>query len=210
MVEKLALPFLALGTAAVAIGLLWLLIVAFRTGFLKKALLPVFVVLLGAGMALSIPIYNRLYPTPVQTTGAEEKKTNSEGVVEERLTLTGAAREEYAKLKGGKKYAVVQWANKDVTDEDAAVLKEMAPLREIDLNDTVITDKTVEILMELKNLEVVRVERTAATISAVEKLPAALPKLRELYVRGIVGAKDSAALKTWKEADKTRKLIANK
>ncbi len=210
MVEKLALPFLALGAAAVAIGLLWLLVVAFRTGFFKKALLPVLVVFLGAALALSIPIYNKIYPTPVQTTAAEETKTNPAGVVEERLTLTGAVREEYAKLKSGKQFAVIQWANKDVTDDDAAVLKEMAPLREIDLNDTLITDKTVAILFELRGLEVVRVERTTATLASIEKLPAALPKLRELYVRGIAGARDSAVLKAWKEADKTRKLIANK
>ena len=205
--EPYALYFMAAGAAVFLIGLFWVLIVAFRTGFLKKAFTPVLVILLGVLVALFVPASNIIRgKTPQQTTAATEQKKDTQGNVEERLTLTGAKREEYAKLTGGTKYAVVQWANEDVTDEDAAVLGEQTELRELKLNDSLVTDRTLERLVKLPKLTKLYIARTRVTPDGVQKHILNNPecKLMEIDVSDLnVPGK---ALRDWKNADKTRQV----
>ncbi len=204
MPEYLTLPLLATGGGILLIGLIWLLVVAFKTGFFLKALLPVLVILIGAAVALFIPAYNRIFPPPTDTKGKEEQKKTEEGVMEERLTLTGAKREEYAKLVG-KKFAVIQWANADVTDDDAATLSDQTELREVKLNDSQVTNATLERLMKLPKLTKLYVARTKITPDAVVRLVFDNPasKVDEIDIGGLnVPGK---AVRDWKNADKTRK-----
>jgi hypothetical protein len=204
MPEYLTLPLLATGGGILFIGLIWLLVVAFKTGFFLKALLPVLVILIGAGTALFIPVWNRLHPPPADTKGAGEQKKTQEGVVEERLTLTGAKREEYAKLVG-RRFAVIQWANADVTDDDAATLADQTELREVKLNDAQVTDATLERLMKLPKLDKLYIARTKITPDAVVRLVFDNPasKVDEIDIGGLnVPGK---AVRDWKNADKTRK-----
>lgn len=211
MPEKLSLPLLAVGGALLLVGLLWLMVVAFRTGFLKKALLPVLVVLLGVITAGFIPVYNTVYKPPVQTTAQEEKKTTASGQVEERITLTGAVRDEYAKLKAGSKYAVIQWANADVTDEDAAVLADQTELREVDLSNSQVTDATLERLVKLPKLTRLYAAKTKMTADGVKKLVLDNPdcKLTEIDVRGLTPPVPGAALRDWKSKDKDNRKFNN-
>jgi len=203
--EPYTLYFIAAGAALLLFGLIWLLVVAFKTGFIKKAFLPVLVVLLGVAVALFVPVSGKLFPKPIQTTGVTEKKTDAQGNTIELLTLTGAKREEYAKLKSGTKYAVIQWANKDVTDDDAAVLADQTELRELKLNDSQVTDATLERLVKLPKLTKLYIARTKITPDGVQKhiLGNADCKLDEIDVTDLnVPGK---AVRDWKNADKNRK-----
>lgn len=205
--EPFALYFMAAGAAVFLIGLFWVLIVAFKTGFIKQAFMPVLVLLFGVVIALFVPAMTKLFPKPIQTTGVTEQKKDAQGNVEERLTLTGAKREEYAKLRGGTKYAVVQWANKDVTDEDAAVLTEQTELREVDLTDSQVTDATLEKLLKLPKLTRVYAARTKISGETVKKLIFENPdcKVNEIDFRGLTPPVPGAAQREWKNADKSRK-----
>ena len=207
MDERLALPLLAVGGILLVIGLLWLIVVACRTGFIKKALLPILFIILGVAAAGFIPVYNRIYPPPVQTTAQEEKKTTSTGEAEERLTLTGAKREEYAKLQG-KKFAVVQWANPDVTDDDTAVLEGMADLREVDLSNSQVTDATLERLVKLPKLTKLYASRTKITADGVKKHILENPdsNLTEIDFRGLTPPVPGKALRDWQGKGPNRKF----
>ncbi len=211
MPEKLTLPLLAVGGALLLIGLLWLLIVAIRTGFFRKAIVPVLLIVSGVSVALFVPVYNKLYPPPVQTTAQEEKKTTASGQVEERLTLTGAVRDEYAKLKTGTRYAVVQWANADVTDEDAAALAEQTELREVDLSNSQVTDATLERLVKLPKLTRLYASKSKLTADGVKKFVLDNPdcKLTEIDFRGLTPPVPGAALRDWKSKDKDNRKFNN-
>jgi hypothetical protein len=200
--EPYTLYFLGGGAACLMVGLILLLVAAFKTGFFKKALLPVLLVLLGAAIALFVPVSTKLFPKPVQTTGVTEKKTDAQGNEELRLTLTGAKREEYARLKAAK-YAVVQWANSDVTDDDAAALAEQSELRELKLNDAQVTDVTLERLVKLPKLTKLYIARTRVTPDGVVKHIFNNPACKLVEIDLNVPGK---AVRDWKAADKTRQV----
>jgi hypothetical protein len=171
----------------------------------RRSLGPVLVMLLGGALAATPTVVNLVRGPQIQTTAqTEQKEVQRDGqtVVEERLTLTGAKREEYEKLRG-RKFAVVQWANADVTDADAELLRGMDSLREVDLSSTQITDTTLELLAGLPNLEVVKVKDTKATAEGVRKHLLALPKLRQLDTRGL--NVPPQVLQDWKGEDKGKR-----
>lgn len=163
----------------------------------RRSIGPVLVMLLGGALAATPTVVNLVRGPQVQTTAAVETKPG-----EERITLTGATRDEYEKLRG-RKFAVVQWANTDVTDADAELLRGMDSLREIDLNATQVTDRTLELLASLPNLEVVKVANTKATAEGVTTHLLKIPKLRELDVRGLKVPRK--ALQDWKGGDKEKR-----
>lgn len=208
--EPYTLYFLGAGATFLLLGLIWLLVVAFKTGFIKKALLPVLVVLLGAVIALFVPAKGLFFPKPIQTTGVTEKKTDAQGNVEERLTLTGAKRDEYAKLKAAK-YAVVQWANADVTDDDAAALVEQSELRELDLSNSQVSDATLEKLAKMPKLTKLFASKTKMTADGVKKHVLDNPdsKLTEIDFRNLTPPVKGADLRAWKEKDKDVRKFNN-
>ena len=210
MTEKLQIPLMAVGAAMLLIGLLWLLVVAFKTGFIKKALLPILVVLVGVGVALCIPVYNLINKPPIQDTGVVEQKKDAQGNVEERLTLTGAKREEYTKLKAAK-YAVVQWANADVTDEDAAALAEQTEMRELDLSNSQVTDATLEKLAKLPKLTKLFASKTKMTGDGVKKHVLDNPdgKLTEIDFRGLTPPVKGPDLRAWQAKDTANRKFNN-
>lgn len=201
MLEKLSLPMLAVGAAMVAIGLLWLLIVAFRSGFITKALVPVFVVLLGAGVAIAIPVYNRLNPPPIQATAQ---------VFGDSITITGAKKSELAVVLGHKEWKTIQAANSGLTDEELAGLDGMTELEFIDLNDNpAVTDATLERLLKLPKLTKLYMAKTKVSGETVKKLILDNPecKLTEIDFRGLTPPVAGKSLREWQAKDtKTRKF----
>jgi hypothetical protein len=215
--EELLFGLMAAGAILALIGFVWLIIRAWKVHWawglgslvlmpvaivfvllhLRRSVAPVLLMLLGGGLCVAPTVYNLVRGPQVQTTAEIETKGN-----EERITLTGATRDEYEKLRGGS-FAVVQWANADVTDDDAELLRGMAALREVDLNATQITDRTLQLLAELPNLEVVRVANTQASAEGVITHLLPLPKLRELDVRGLKVPR--AILQQWKGDDKSKR-----
>ena len=201
MLEKLSLPMLAVGAAMVAIGLLWLLIVAFRSGFITKALVPVFVVLLGAGVAIAIPVYNRLNPPPIQATAQ---------VFGDSITITGAKKSELGVVLGHKEWKTIQAANSGLTDEELAGLDGMTELEFIDLNDNpAVTDATLERLLKLPKLTKLYMAKTKVSGESVKKLILDNPecKLTEIDFRGLTPPVAGKSLREWQAKDtKTRKF----
>ena len=227
--DQIAFILTIAGFAVLAIGYLWLVLKAFQKNLvwgigsflfapigllfallnLRKVLGPVAVMALGTTIAVGPLALNLLFPAKPQDTAQVEKKEivkDGQIAFEERITLTGAKREEYGKL-AGKKFAVVQWANADVTDDDATALAGMDTLREVDLNSSQITDKTLALLAEVKSLRVLKIANTKATTEGVQKLLLPRTNLLELDVRGLkLTRKD---LQEWKAKNEDERKFAN-
>lgn len=212
MPETWTLPLLAAGGGLLAVGLLWLLIAAIRTGFFRKAILPVFLIVLGVAVAGFIPVYNRLYPPPPDTkVKVEEKKTDTGETVQE-LTGTGADTAQVKeKLAASKNYAVIQIANKGFTDDDLAVLDGMEKLTFLDVTDNPVTDATLERLVKLPKLTKLYAARTKMTADGVKKHVLDNPDctLTEIDVRGLTPPVPGAALREWKAKDKDARKFNN-
>jgi hypothetical protein len=165
MSETLAVPLLAVGGVLLLTGLLWLLVVAFRTGFVKRAILPVLVVALGAGVALFIPVYNKVYPPPVQTTAQ---------VFGDGITITGAKKDQLGVVMGHKGWKTIQAASRpseplDLTDDQLAGLVGMTELEAINLNGNPVTDATLERLVKLPKLTKIHIARTKISPDGIKK-----------------------------------------
>lgn len=223
MSETVGFAVLAAGAAVAAGGFLWLVVRAFRTrvwwglGVLvfapvglafaaahrRRAAAPLVVVLLGLAVTASPVVINRVYQPPRE---AVVEQTNGET----RGTLTGATAADVVEyLKAHRGDAVLQMANRaDVTD---AVLLDhvagMPNLRELDLNDTPVTDAGLAALATLPKLESLRVARTKATPAGVAKHVLGSKTLVEIDVGGL--GVPAAALRAWKNADPGRRKYVN-
>lgn len=221
---------MGIGALLMAIGHVWLAVRAFGVStfqgvmtllipgasilfFLvhsRRVLSPVLLGLFGAVLYGGPIVYTINKPPKVQDTIAVQQKTVTDQVtgeksVEESVTLTGAKREEYAKLKTSKNWSVIQWANKDVTDKDTEMLHGMEKVRELDLSDTDITDEALHVLEDMPKLTVLKLARTKITEAAFNEHIKPIESLMELDVRGtkIPGK----LIRDWKAAKDGRKAI---
>lgn len=224
--EQTGFLILAAGVVVLAIGYLWLMLRAFRTsilwglvslllaplGGLLFALVhitqgrrPLLVILLGAVIAAS-PVAINLIAGGNRDTGVEEIKPAEGGQpAEERLTLTGAKPSEYEMLNAKKTYAVIQWANADVTDDLAESLRGMENLRELDLNSSQITDRTLALLATLPKLESLRLAGTKITDEGFRTHLLPLERLKELDLTGTAVRGPTA--REWKAAQPDRRVV---
>ncbi len=176
----------------------------------RCAIAPFLLGLFGAVLCGGPVVYSIINPPKIQDTIAVQQKTvtdqaTGEKSVEEAVTLTGAKREEYAKLKTSKNWSVIQWANKDVTDKDTEMLHGMENVRELDLSDTDITDEALHVLEDMPKLAVLKLARTKITEAAFNEHIKPIESLMELDVRGtkIPGK----LIRDWKAAKEGRKAI---
>lgn len=203
MPETITLPLMAVGGALFAIGQLWLLVVAFRTGFIKKALLPVLVVVVGVGVALLVPVSNIIHPPKVQDTAQ---------VFGDGITITGAKKGELGVVLNHKGWKTIQAANVGLTDEELAGLDGMTELGFIDLNDNKgVTDVTLERLVKLPKLTKLFAARTGMTADGVKKFVLDNPecKLTEIDFRDLTPPVAGKDLRAWKEKDKDNRKFNN-
>lgn len=175
----------------------------------KKAIWPTLLMLLASGLVAAPVAFMAIKGTEIskdaviQSVPAKSNAAGDDGP-ELRLTLTGAKREDYAQLKTNKNFAVIQWANKDVSDEDADLLHGMVKLRELDLNDTLVTDEALHVLEDMPKLEILRLARTKITEAGFKEHVEPIETLMELDLRG---TKVPAKLaRDWKAAKPGRKL----
>jgi hypothetical protein len=122
---------------------------------------------------------------------------------ERHITLTGWDRSDYSILRNANDAAVVQMANMDVTDEALYHLVGMKKLKELDLNDSQITDAGLEVLAQLPALEIVRIRGTMVTDKGFGTWLAAKESLIQIDARGT--AISSKSLRDWKALDKERR-----
>jgi hypothetical protein len=221
MFEVIGFYFLAFAAGLMVIGLIWLLVAAFRVSWKwgvpsllfpplllvfifrhwKKSLLPVFVLLV-ALLIGAAPFAVNYYETRFVDLGPRQKMVAGEL----HVTLTGWDRSDYSVLDKLPEVVVLQMAtNGDVNDETLTHLRNLKKLRELDLNDTAVTDAGLVVLAELPTLESLRLARTKITDDGFRKYLLPLTGLRELDLTG-TGVK-SKTIREWKAAGANRKVV---
>ena len=190
------------------------LLVHFKKAW-KPALLQLF-----AAVVIAVPLVAIVAKlNEIQTTAAEQSvpappkrvdpldpaAADEVPATERRITLTGATRDEYAKLGKTKAWAVIQWANADVTDDDLEALHGMTELRELDLSGAQVTDDGLHAVEDCEKLEVLRLARTAVTEEGFREHVLPIETLTTLDIRGTKIPKKVG--QEWKAARPGRKLL---
>lgn len=112
------------------------------------------------------------------------------------VTLTGWDDTDYALLEELPHTVVLQMANGNVNDQTLDYLKNMESLRELDVNDTLVTDAGLAKLNRLPALEIVRLRATKITDDGFRDNLAEKESLLEIDVRetGVT----SRTMRSWK------------
>ncbi len=206
--ERTGAIVLAVGLVIAIVGLVWLLIrlmPVLRT-IVVRGFKPGLVIVLGTAIAASPILINKF--APPDDKAKTEVKTVEGSEAEERLTLTGAKPSEYEILNAKKTFAVLQWANADVTDELVERLRDMPNLRELDLDGTAITDKSLALIATLPKLRSLRLAGTKITDDGFRQHIVPLTAIMELDLTGT--AVKGQTGRDWKVAVPDRKLTKYK
>jgi hypothetical protein len=223
--ERTGLAILVAGLCLVGVGFLWLVVRGFRTstawGFValvpgvnllfpayhfRRASGPLALMLLGGAVAAMPYGLNALFGNRVPTDAVVETKPDGDGGTEERLTLTKADRVQYAVLRDKKTWAVIQWANADVTDDDVEWLRGMTELQELDLNTAAITDKSLAVIATLPKLEKLRIGCPNITDEGFRAHILPLAKLKSLDLTGAKNVKRETTVE-WTNAEPELKRV---
>jgi hypothetical protein len=205
--ERTGFAILVAGACLFAVGFVWFVVRAFRTGptwgfvalipgvnllfpicHFRQAAQPLVLMLIGGLVAATPYAINAIVGERVSTDAKVEEKQG-----EERITLTKARPEEYAILRDKKTFAVIQWANADVTDEHVEMLRGMTELRELDLNTAAITDRSLAVIATLPKLESLRIGCPGITDEGFRQHILPLANLKQLDLTGAKQVKRSTA-----------------
>jgi hypothetical protein len=207
------------GVALAAVGLLWLIVAAFRVKWywglalvlflpvglpifafrhFKAANWPLAIMALGLAIGSAPLAYNKLIPVDL---GPHEKVVGGEL----HLTLTGWDRKDYSVLARKPFTVVLQMANPDVTDATLINLRRMTRLRELDLSGTQIDDEGLQELEPLKGLETLWLKDTRITDEGFRKWLQPREGLMKLDLRGTAVTKGTG--KAWRDAKADRRLL---
>lgn len=119
------------------------------------------------------------------------------------LTLTGWDRKDYELLREKTDATVLQMANLDVTDETVDLLKEFKQLRELDLNGSRLTDAGLAKVAALPALEILRIRATQISDEGFQRYLFPKPTLHEIDARQT--AISPKTLREWKNQDPERR-----
>lgn len=210
---------LILAAVLALVGWIWLVIGAFREGFVwgltalfpptwlvyipskwKRAHKPLLLLSIAVLVGL-LPYWMAEYHKRHASFGPREKMVDGEL----HITLTGWDGKDYALLAERPDVVVLQMANKDVDDETLKVIANLKELKELDLNDTNITDEGLAILAGLPLLSDLRLARTNVTEEGFQKHLAEKDTLMNVDLRGTKVA--SKTLRAWKEKKDNRKFL---
>ena len=224
MSELVGVGLLFGGLLLLVVGLLWLIVQAYRSrGIIPAALL---VLTTPLGPLLYGLIYFRKSRKPLVLIlsglligaapfafshglelllGLGERERIIAG--ERHLVLTGWDRPDYSILNSRSDVVVLEMANPNVDDETLKLLLPLTKLRELTLNDAVISDEGLKLLRQFPALESLRVARTKITKDGVVEFLADPPaKLKELDVSG--NSIPASALRKWKNQEpETRRYV---
>lgn len=213
-------PYIFLtGLVLLVLGALWLVVAAFRTriwwglGILlfpptalvffakhsTRSLIPSLLMFCGILMTAGPNIYLKMRPVDL---GARPNIVNGEL----HLTLTGWDKKDYSFLHDHPNVVVLQMANPDVTDRTLDELKAMKDLRELDLNDTKVTDAGLKTIREsFPKLESLKLSHTAVTDEGLTGSLTPMESLKNLNLRGTKVTGE--AVKAWKDAKSGRRVL---
>ena len=124
---------------------------------------------------------------------------------ERHVTLTGWNGTSYEILRSYPDTVVLQMANKNVDDQTLGLLVNMNSLRELDLNDTSITDVGLVTLGRLPSLRTLRLRSTAITDERFENFLRHSESLRQVDVRQ-TSISEKVILR-WKELGENRRAL---
>ncbi len=199
MFETYAAGILLFGLVSVLVAVTWLFLLAIRWRLVwQKAKLPLILLAIGTVAVMGTIVANRLI---VATIGLGPLETMVGA--ERHITLTGWDGTDYGLLKRVPDVVVLQMANNDVNDETLNYLVGMTQLKELDLNDSQITDAGLEVLAQLPALEIVRIRGTLVTDKGFGAWLAAKESLINIDARDTAIA--SKSLRDWKALDKDRR-----
>lgn len=215
MFETYASGILFLGILLTLIGLVWVIIRAYRVSkgwglgctlfpptvlpfalfHYRRAAGPLLMLGLGLLAAGGTIAVNRFIVSHLSL-GPHEKKVDGEL----HITLTGWDLKDYSLLKDRDQTVVLQMANPDVTDETLDFIEGMKHLRELDLNDTQVTDAGLAKIARFPDLQILRLRGTKVTDEGFGSHLKAKEKLQEIDARetGIT----SKTLREWKAENK--------
>jgi hypothetical protein len=218
--ERLELGLQILGCVIAASGYIWFLCRAFQRsepwgtaifilpplaiiyflGSFRRTLLPVLVLLLGAGV-VAAPRAINYYQKRYIDLGERIKDVKGE----KHITVTGWDKKDYSFLEAHPETIVLQMANADVTDQTLRYLQGMTKLRELDLNTTEVTDEGLKRLRQFPDLKVLRLRGTKITDEGFGASILPIDSLEEVEVIGTKVTQET--LKEWKSKKEGRKSL---
>jgi hypothetical protein len=212
---------IAAGAVIAVAGFVGLIIAAFRTHALwgfgtllvvgapffvlfrwMRARLPVWTMV--AGVAIAAAPYGVNYVQQhLIDLGPRDKIVDGE----RHLTLTGWDKKDYSALLARPDTVVLQMANEDVTDATLDYLKPMTKLRELDLDNTKISDAGLAKLVG-KPIVILRLHNTAVTDAGFRQHLMAMESLMNLDFRGTEVT--PAAIDEWKKLKPNRRGLTSR
>lgn len=183
------------GAGLIGVGLLWMLVLLFS--ILRKAIVPILMVLLGT--LILVGPWFLVQMGWLRDTRPRERVVGSETV----LTITGAEFD-YSELIKRADLDVLQMANPNVTDQTLEYLRNSKHLRKLDLSGTKITDQGLAVLATLP-LKSLYLQRTAITDEGFRKHLMPMESLLELNLRSTGVRKETGD--EWEKAKQGRLLI---
>ena len=124
---------------------------------------------------------------------------------ERHLTLTGWDRHDYSVITQFPDTVVLQMANSDVNDDTLMLLVGLNRLRELDLNDSQITDAGLVEISKLPNVHDLRLARTKITDEGFRQYLLSKESLMNLDLTATSVA--SKTVREWKAAKPDRKAL---
>lgn len=220
MFETYASGILFLGLILTLIGLVWVILRAYRVStpwglgctlfpptvipfaffHYRKATGPLLMLGLGLLAAGGTIAFNRFVVAHLSL-GPHERIVDGEP----HITLTRWDLKDYSLLKDRDKTVVLQMANADVTDDTLDFITGMKHLRELDLSDSQVTDVGLEKIAQFPELQILRLRGTRVTDEGFVRHLKDKEKLLQIDARDT--AISSKTLRDWKAENKeTRKF----
>jgi hypothetical protein len=166
-----------------------LVLVYFLASF-RRTLVPVLVLLLGAGV-VAAPRAINYYQKRYIDLGPRIKDVDGQ----KHITLTGWDKDDYSFLEAHPETVVLQMANPDVKDQTLTYLQGMTGLQKLDLNTSKVTDEGLRMLGKFPNLRVLRLWKTRITDEGFRESILPMDSLEEVEIDTTVTAE---TLREWK------------
>lgn len=180
----------------IGVGLVWL-----ATRFLRpvrQLSAPLCLLVFGAMLVVGPAVLTRTMSIDL---GKRERIVGNE----RHISLTGWDGKSYEFLSGKPDTVVLQMANQDVDDETLDFVAKMNQLRELDLNDSAITDGGLPKLAKLPSLETLRLRATKITDAGFRDHLFEMETLRQLDLRQTLVEVET--VEEWKRRGESRRAF---